>query len=138
MWNSRPQRHLGLNVLQIQACKRGSLRYHLKELSRFQAGVHFNATPSTMTLSTLQRASIRCSDSARAVGTFKSSQTRPYTKSEADLSWLRPGVDQETSWRVLSQAWARAQCPMLLAACCLASVGHLDAIQPNRTFKTPW
>ncbi|KAK4495820.1 hypothetical protein PRZ48_013088 [Zasmidium cellare] len=48
------------------------------------------------------------------------------------LHWLLPGVETETAGKMLGQAWDQSQCPMLLAACCLASVGHLDAVQPNR------
>lgn len=33
---------------------------------------------------------------------------------------------------MLGQAWDQSREPMLLAACCLASVGHLDAVQPDR------
>ena len=40
-------------------------------------------------------------------------------------------MDSETAEGVLSSAWETSQCPMLLAACCLASVGHLDAVQPH-------
>ncbi|KAF2165834.1 hypothetical protein M409DRAFT_55694 [Zasmidium cellare ATCC 36951] len=48
------------------------------------------------------------------------------------LHWLLPGVETKTAGKMLGQAWDQSQCPMLLAACCLASVGHLDAVQPNR------
>lgn len=50
----------------------------------------------------------------------------------ADIHWLRPGVQTETAGKMVGQAWDISKCPMLLAACCLASVGHLDAVQPNR------
>ncbi|KAF2725009.1 hypothetical protein K431DRAFT_116892 [Polychaeton citri CBS 116435] len=48
------------------------------------------------------------------------------------MRWLHPGIDPTTAGRLLSDAWNSSQDPMLLAACCLASVGHLDAVQPNR------
>ena len=49
-----------------------------------------------------------------------------------DIQWLRPGVDSEFVAKTLAQVWESSSCPMLLASCCLASVGHLDAVQPNR------
>lgn len=49
-----------------------------------------------------------------------------------DVHWLRPGIDGQHAGSVLTQAWDNSRCPMLIAACCLASVGHLDAVQPNR------
>ena len=49
-----------------------------------------------------------------------------------DIHWLQPGVDADATSSVLSRAWETSQCPMLLAGCCLASAGHLDAVQPNR------
>lgn len=48
------------------------------------------------------------------------------------MRWLQPGIDVSTAGRLLSDAWDSSQDLMLLAACCLASVGHLDAVQPNR------
>lgn len=51
---------------------------------------------------------------------------------ELDINWLQPGVDAEAANGILTSARETSQCPMLLAGCCLASVGHLDAVQPNR------
>lgn len=42
----------------------------------------------------------------------------------------------EAASTVVGHIWGQDRSPMLLAACCLVLVGHLDAVQPGRPTGT--
>lgn len=47
------------------------------------------------------------------------------------MRWLRPDIDSDATAAAFALAWEDTKSPMLLAACSLASIGHIGTIDTN-------